>query len=144
MLSHLHESGQCCSAGTVQGCLLAKIDIESAFCNIHSHPEERHLLGTMWNEKLKTLTLCCLLGSALHPIKVFNSVADALQWIAKQYVISYLEHFLDDFITAGPPLNDCKHKLSLLEKLFSLLGLSLGCREARRACYSPHFFRDRA
>ena len=43
MLSHLHESGRCCSVGTAQGCLLAKIDIESAFYNIHAHPEDRHL-----------------------------------------------------------------------------------------------------
>lgn len=45
-------------------------------------------------------------------------MADALQRIAKQHGISYLEHFLDDIITEGPPLNDCKHKLSLLEKTF--------------------------
>ena len=35
--------------------------------------------------------------------------------------ISYFEHFLDDFIIAGSPLDDCKHNLSLLENLFSLL-----------------------
>ena len=57
MLSHLHESGRCCSVGTAQGCLLAKIDIESAFYNIHAHPEDRHLLGTMWNEKLNIDTV---------------------------------------------------------------------------------------
>ena len=58
--------------------------------------------------------------------KIFNSVADALQWIAKQYGISYLEHFLDDFVTVGAPqCSECEHNLFLLESVCALLGLPL-------------------
>jgi len=63
----------------------------------------------MLNEKLYIDTVLPF-GLCSTP-KNFNSVADALQRIVKQCGISYLEHFLDDLITAvGPHCNECKHK----------------------------------
>ena len=35
-----------------KGCLLAKIDVESAFRNVPVHPNDRHLLGMKWNDQL--------------------------------------------------------------------------------------------
>ena len=35
-----------------KGALLAKVNIESAFRNIPAHPDNRHLLGMLWNNKL--------------------------------------------------------------------------------------------
>ncbi len=35
-----------------KGCLLAKIDIESAFRNVPVHPDDRHLLGMTWENSL--------------------------------------------------------------------------------------------
>ena len=47
--------------------------------------------------------------------KIFNCIADALQWIAMQRGVSYLDHYLDDFITAGTPkCAECSHNLSVL------------------------------
>ena len=107
-----------------KGTLLAKVDIESAFRNIPVHPDDRHLLGILWDTKLYIDTVLPF-GLRSAP-KIFNSVADALQWIAKQRGITYLEHFLDDFITVGAPhCNDCGHNLSLLENTCAFLGLPL-------------------
>ena len=40
------------------GCLLAKIDIESAFRNIPVHPHDRHLLGMRWNDDFLSRQSC--------------------------------------------------------------------------------------
>ena len=105
-------------------CLLAKIDIEAAFRNIPVHPDDRHLLGMQWRDQLFVDTVLPF-GLRSAP-KIFNSVADALQWAAKHAGISYLEHFLDDFITAGAPLSgECQNNLSLLIDLCSKMGLPL-------------------
>lgn len=70
-------------------------------------------------------TPCSPLGFAPPP-KIFKSVADALQWIARAYGITYLEHFLDDFITTGAPgSEECSHNLSLLVYLCALLNIPL-------------------
>ena len=34
------------------GCFLAKIDVDSAFCNVPVHPHDRTLLGMIWNQQL--------------------------------------------------------------------------------------------
>lgn len=38
--------------------------------------------------------------------KLFNAVADALQWIAVQQGAWYINHYLDDFIVIGTPGSD--------------------------------------
>ncbi len=35
--------------------------------------------------------------------KVFNAIADAVQWVAQRRGVSHLFHYLDDYITLGPP-----------------------------------------
>ena len=87
-----------------KGSLLAKIDIESAFRNIPVHPHDRHLLGMQWNGHLYVDTVLPF-GLRSAP-KIFNSIADALEWIANQQGVSFLEHFLDNFVTAGGPGSD--------------------------------------
>ena len=96
-----------------RGCQLAKIDIESAFRNVPVHPHDRHLLGLSWKDKL-FIDTALPFGLRSAP-KIFNALADALQWIAEQRGVSYLSHFLDDFITAGnPESNECSTNLALL------------------------------
>lgn len=109
---------------TGRGTLLAKIDIESAFRNIPVHPEDRHLLGLLWEDHLYVDTVLPF-GLRSAP-KIFNSVADALQWIARDRGISFLEHYLDDYVTAGAPDSaECESNLSLLIELCSYLGIPL-------------------
>ena len=107
-----------------KGALLAKIDIESAFRNIPVHPDDRHLLGMRWNDELFIDTVLPF-GLRSAP-KIFNSIADALQWIAKNQGVTYLEHFLDDYVTTGAPQsNECENNLHLLVETCHTLKIPL-------------------
>ena len=107
-----------------KGCKLAKIDIESAFRNIPVHPHDRQLLGMQWDGCLYVDTVLPF-GLRSAP-KIFNCIADALQWVAKSYGVSFLEHLLDDFITAGPPNStECDLNLQTLMLICCSLGLPL-------------------
>lgn len=95
-----------------QGDLMAKFDVEAAYRNIAVHPSDRHLLGMRWrNHYYVYLALPFGLRSAPF---FFNSVADVVEWILlNSHNVSDLLHYLDDFITAGPPNSDlCARNLS--------------------------------
>lgn len=118
-----------------KGTLLAKIDIESAFRNVPVHPDDRHLLGLIWRDQLYIDT-CLPFGLRSAP-KIFNAVADALQWIAKVWGITFLEHYLDDYVTAGAPdSTECADNLALLIFLCHLLNipLSISKQEGPSTC----------
>ena len=64
-----------------RGAEMAKINIKSAYRNIPVHPDDRHLFGMQWRGDLYAdATLPFGLRSAP---KIFNAVADALEWILK-------------------------------------------------------------
>ena len=66
------------------------------------HPmHNRHLLGMVWDGDLYIDTTLPF-GLRSAP-KIFNALADAIEWIAKYRGVSFLAHFLDDFITLSPP-----------------------------------------
>ena len=85
-----------------KGALLAKFDVEVAYQNIAVHPRDSFLLGMKWSGKFYVdLALPFGLHSAPY---IFNSVADLVQWIlVNNYKIPDLLHYLEDFITVGPP-----------------------------------------
>jgi hypothetical protein len=61
------------------GTLLAKIDIQHAFRNVPIHPTDRKCLGMSWKVHVYLDTvLPFVLRSAP---KIFNAIADALEWI---------------------------------------------------------------
>ena len=95
-----------------RGCSLAKIDVDAAFRNIPVHPHDRHLLGMIWDKALYVDTVLPF-GLRSAP-KIFNAIAAALRWIAKKRGVSFLKHFLDDFITAGTTEDECRLNLVLL------------------------------
>ena len=84
------------------GALMAKFDVKAAYRNVPVHPSDRYLLGMKWrNCYYVDLTLPFGLHSAPF---IFNAIADMVEWIlVHPYQISALLHYLDDFITAGPP-----------------------------------------
>ena len=84
-----------------QGTLLAKINVKSAFCLLPIHPADRHLLGMEWQGGVYIDT-CLPFGLRPAP-KLFNVLAELLSWTAKQNNVSFLIHYLDDFLTMGPP-----------------------------------------
>ena len=103
---------------------LAKIDIEHAYRNIPIHPSDRRLLGMSWNGQLYIDTVL-LFGLRSAP-KVFSAVADAVEWVALQFGVSILLHYLDDFLTMGKAnTSECKRNLELLIELCNKLGLPL-------------------
>ena len=106
-----------------RGCYLAKIDVDSAFCNVPVHPHDHPLLGMIWNWQLYTDSVLPF-GLRSAP-KIFNAVAAALRWIAVQRGVSYLDHFLDDFIMAASTEQECLDNLILLENTCRILNLPL-------------------
>lgn len=107
------------------GALMAKFDVESAYRNIAVHPSDRYLLGMKWRGQYYVdLTLPFGLRSAPF---IFNSVADMVQWILlKNYHVADLEHYLDDFISAGPPNTEqCQVNLSTALAVCAMLGVPL-------------------
>ena len=93
------------------GALMAKFDVEAAYRNIAVHPDDRFLLGMKWLGKyFVDLALPFGLRSAPY---IFNSVAEMVEWILlNRHHLPDLLHYLDDFITAGPPNSaQCSHNL---------------------------------
>ena len=105
--------------------LMAKFDVEAAYRNIPVHPSDRFLLGMKWRSKyFVDLALPFGLRSAPY---LFNSVADMVEWILKHsHQVQDLMHYLDDFITAGPPNSPlCAQYLSIAKQVCHTLGLPL-------------------
>ena len=80
---------------------MAKADIKQAYCMVPVHPEDRHLLGVQWQGHV-LLDKVLPFGLCSAPI-IVTAVADTLQWIMEKEGVSPVFHYLDDFITLGPP-----------------------------------------
>ena len=107
-----------------QGTWLAKLDIKSAFRIIPVHPSDRYLLGVEWKQAVYVDTVLPF-GLRSAP-KLFNAIADALQFIARASGIENIVHYLDDFVILGAPgINQCALDLQLLETLCETLGVPL-------------------
>ena len=83
------------------GALLAKVDIESAYRLIPVHPQDRPLQAMRWEGQLY---IDPMLPFGLHSDpKIFNAVANALNWHLHQSEIPLIRHYMDDFIIIAPP-----------------------------------------
>ena len=89
------------AAGYGRGALLAKMDIESAYRLIPVHPQDRPLQAVQWGVAVYVDPMLPF-GLRSAP-KIFNAVADALEWCARQRGSHQVFHYLDDFIVVGPP-----------------------------------------
>ena len=106
------------------GALLAKVDVKQAYRNIPVHPDDRLLLGMLWKEQL-LIDKVLPFGLRSAPI-IFSAVADALQWVIQQKGVRHLFHYLDDFITVGPPhSNACQHNLEAINSTCQRLGVPI-------------------
>ena len=108
--------------------LLAKIDIKSAYRLIPVHPSNRTMLDIQWNGNLY---VDCMLPFGLRSApKIFNAVADALEWCIAQKGVRHIFHYLDDFLVMGPPnSSDCQESLHILEVLCVKLGVPLAAKK---------------
>ena len=84
-----------------RGTLMAKMDIKHAYRNIPVHPQDRPLLGMLWEGQV-FLDATLPFGLRSAPL-IFTVVADALQWMMEQRGGSNMAHYIDDFITMGAP-----------------------------------------
>ena len=111
-----------------QGTMMAKVDVESAYRIVPVHPGDRHLLGIRW--KGDTYVDMALPFGMRSAPKIFNAIADALEWLMKARGISRVSHYLDDFITLGAPgTGECGNNLHEILALCQDLGLPIACEK---------------
>lgn len=108
-----------------RGTLMAKLDIQSAYRIIPVHPDDRWLLGMRWKDGIY-IDLVLPFGLRSAP-KIFNALADALEWMLHVKVgVSHTLHYLDDFLfLAKAEGEECKKALNLAQKLFADLGVPI-------------------
>ena len=107
-----------------RGALLAKLDIRSAYRLVPVSPLDRHLLGIEWRG-LFYVDGSLPFGLRSAP-KIFTAVADALQWIMLDNGVSMVDHYLDDFVTMGPPDSpECRRNLDRILAICADLGVPL-------------------
>ena len=58
--------------------------------------------------------------------KIFNALADALEWCVSQEGVKYIYHYLDDFAVIGPPDSGiCQNSLDILSRVCAEVGVPL-------------------
>ena len=80
---------------------MAKLDLKAAYRNVPVHPEDRPLLGVIWENTIYIDTALSF-GLRLAP-KIFSAVADGVLWAMWLNGTRLLLHYLDDFIFFGQP-----------------------------------------
>ena len=103
---------------------MAKFGVE-AYRNIPVHPEDHFLLGLRWRGQFY-VNHSLPFGLCSAPF-TFNSVGDMVEWILlHKHRLSDLLHYLDEFITAGPPQSlQCAYNLNTAVSVCHRLGLPL-------------------
>ena len=86
-----------------QGALIAKIDIKSAYRLIPVCHHDRQWLGMKWKGLVYVDGMLPFKFGLRSASKIFNAVADALQWILLQEGVEFVFHYLDAFVVLGPP-----------------------------------------
>ena len=107
-----------------KGTELAKIDVKLAYRNFPVHPEDRYLLGMEWKGRVYVDgTLPFGLTSA--PL-LSITLGDAIQWVAEKEGVSWLGHYIDDFITVGGPSSgECGRNLATIKEVCARVGMPL-------------------
>ena len=106
------------------GAMMAKVDIESACRLVPVHVQDRPLLRLQWEGALYVDAMLPF-GLRSAP-KIFNAIADAIQWVAEQEGVEYTDHYLDDFIVWGSPGSpQCQRALETLRQVCAHLGTQL-------------------
>ena len=107
------------------GALMAKFDVKAAYRNVAIHPDDRFLLGMRWRDQF-FVDLVLPFGLRSAPF-IFDAVASAVEWIlSNNYAVHPLLHYLDDFLTIGPPASQlCQRHVDVAFATFQRLGLPL-------------------
>ena len=105
-----------------RGALIAKVDLKHAFRQCPVHPDDWPLLCYKWEDQYYIdVRLPFGLRSSLA---LFKKLADGLCCLLRTKAISRLEHYLDDFVTTGPPDSPiCLAHLQLILPTFYQVGV---------------------
>ena len=135
MFSDLHDIDEvvelAVQLGT--GAPLAKADIKAAYRLIPVHPQDRPLQAVKWDNQI---FIDPMLPFGLHSApKIFNAVADALQWCLCSREVPLIRHYLDDFILVAPPphSSQCQTSLDTLLQVCRELGVPIAKEKQRGA-----------
>jgi len=100
-----------------KGSLIAKIDFKSAYHLIPVSPADCH----QWNGN--TYVDAKLPFGLRSAPKIFNAVADALEWCFASKCVEVIYHYLDNFAILG--IEQCSQDLGILKRVCSELGIPL-------------------
>lgn len=115
-------SSSCLIGGGVSPC--KKIHIQSAYRIVPVHPHDRLLLGAQGRG---SVYVDALLPFGLHSTpKIFTALADELQWILQRRGVTFVWHYIDNFIVCGPPASpECHRSLQIMTSTCEELGVPL-------------------
>ena len=113
---------------------IAKVDTVSAYRLVPVHPNDRPLLGMKWNDQFYIDPMLPFgLRLRLAP-KIFNALADALEWRVREDGVRNVFHYLDNFVVlVTPGTLECQSALERLRFRCSDLGIPL----AAHKCEGP-------
>ena len=104
-----------------RGSLLAKVDIRNAYIGTFQYTRMTGGYCLSWKGDIFIDTVLPF-GLRSAP-KIFNSVADALEWIVRSNGVEEICHYLDDFLVVGAPGSpQCGESLAALLGCLEFLG----------------------
>ncbi len=107
-----------------KGALLAKLDVQAAYRLIPVYPDDRPLLGIQWGDARYTDGMLPL-GLRSAP-QIYTAVVGALEWCRRHRGVTEIDHYLDDFITIGPPgSSTCQDNLAVVLEVCDSLGVPI-------------------
>ena len=109
--------------GAGRGAFLAKADVKQAYRMVPVHPEDRLLLGMVWDDSL-FVDSALPFGLRSAP-KIFNALADALEWLIRQEGVESIMHYLDDFFIVASSGESCEEALRKLLTVFARLNVPI-------------------
>ena len=114
------------------GAFLAKISIKSAYRLVPVHSSDHLMLGFWWQNNVH-LDATLLFGLQSAP-KVFNALADTLEWYFHYRSVTHSDHYLDDFMTMALPASlTCARNLRVIHEVSATLRVPL----AEDKCEGP-------
>ena len=116
-----------------KGTLMAKLDLQDAYHHCLVRPEDWHLLGTSYMERDKNgemnrqyyFSTVLPFGLRSAPY-LFTEIAHATRLIMQYRGVRDVDHYLDDFITVGPPASDtCSANLQTMLDVCKDVGFAI-------------------
>ena len=126
-----------------RGALLAKLDLSDAFHHILVRPEDWELLGSTWKDKtgLTQYYVSAVLPFGLRSSpKLFNDFAQAAQFIMQYAGVTYVNHYLDDYITVGvPDSEECQNNMNIMTTVCHNLNFGINPDKVVSPCTALEF-----